>query len=126
MELVETIARFKAPKFLSAYIDVLHLHLKQIGRGDLIDTSLDIGTQLEFGVSSRTLLSLMELGLSRMSAVALYEQIASDELSKDECLTWVKDRQARLDAIGIPAIIVRELRQILLGSDNGDTALEAT
>lgn len=52
MELVEQIARFKAPKYLSAYMDVLNLHLRQIGREDLIDNGLDIGTQLEFGVSS--------------------------------------------------------------------------
>jgi hypothetical protein len=74
MDLVEQIARFKAPKFFSAYMDVLHMHLREIGRDDLIEHDLDIGTQLEFGVSSRTLLSLMELRLSRMSAVARYER----------------------------------------------------
>jgi hypothetical protein len=73
MDLVEQIARFKAPKFFSAYMDVLHMHLREIGRDDLIEHDLDIRTQLEFGVSSRTLLSLMG-GLSRMSAVALYER----------------------------------------------------
>jgi hypothetical protein len=60
MDLVEQIARFKAPKFFSAYMDVLHMHLREISRDDLIEHDLDIGTQLEFGVSSRTLLSLME------------------------------------------------------------------
>lgn len=65
MELVEQIARFRTPKYFSAYMDVLHAHLRAIGRLDLIEDELDIGTQLEFGVSSRTLLSLMELGLSR-------------------------------------------------------------
>ena len=59
MQLVEQIARFKAPKYLSAYMDVLHLHLREIAREDLIEDGLDIGTQLEFGVSSMTLISLM-------------------------------------------------------------------
>ncbi|WP_246709422.1 hypothetical protein [Bradyrhizobium sp. 6(2017)] len=76
MELVEQIARFRAPKYLSAYVDILNVHLVSIRREDLIDNDVDIGTQLEFGVSSRTLLSLIELGLSRVSAVALYEKIA--------------------------------------------------
>lgn len=89
MDLVEQIARFKAPKYFSAYMDVLHLHLRQIGREDLIDPGLDIGTQLEFGVSSRTLLSLMELGLSRMTAVSLYEKIAKDDLTREACLSWI-------------------------------------
>ncbi|MEG3155154.1 DEAD/DEAH box helicase [Sphingomonas sp. RB1R13] len=120
MDLVEQIARFKAPKYLSAYMDVLHLHLRQIGREDLIDQELDIGTQLEFGVSSRTLLSLMELGLSRMSAVALYEKIARDNLSKAECIDWITERRGRLETLEIPLIIVREVRErLLLADDQG-------
>lgn len=123
MELVEQIARFRAPKYFSAYMDVLNLHLRQIGRGDLIDYGLDIGTQLEFGVSSRTLLSLMELGLSRMSAVALYEKIARDDLSKEGCLAWVAERESQFESLDIPAIILREVREKLLpGSDEQPAA----
>lgn len=114
MDLVEQIARFKAPKYLSAYMDVLQLHLRETAREDLIDHDLDIGLQLEFGVSSKTLLSLMELGLSRMSAVALYERIAQDNLSANECRDWFAERSDRLDALDIPDIIVRELRDRLL------------
>lgn len=114
MELIEQIARFRAPKYLSAYMDVLGLHLREIGREDLIDHGLDIGTQLEFGVSSRTLLSLMELGLSRMSAVALYERIARDDFNKEGCLAWVAERESQLEGMGIPAIILREVREKLL------------
>ncbi|WP_233831755.1 DEAD/DEAH box helicase [Paraburkholderia sp. ZP32-5] len=111
MELVEQIARFKAPKYLSAYMDVLHLHLREIGREDLIDDGLDIGTQLEFGVSSTTLLSLMELGLSRMSAVALYEKIARDDLDREECVGWIAERVGQFQSMDIPAIIIREVRE---------------
>jgi hypothetical protein len=118
MELVEQIARFKAPKYFSAYMDVLNLHLRAIGRVDLIDDDVDIGIQLEFGVSSRTLLSLMELGLSRMSSVALYEQIARDDLSKEDCLAWVAEREVQFEGMDIPAIIVREIREKLL-SESG-------
>ncbi|BCD88222.1 DEAD/DEAH box helicase [Pseudomonas solani] len=113
MELVEQIARFRAPKYLSAYMDVLYLHLREIGREDLIDDGLDIGTQLEFGISSTTLLSLMELGLSRMSAVTLYEKIARDDLSREECTAWVHERANQLYAMDIPAIIIREVRECL-------------
>lgn len=113
MELVEQIARFKAPKYLSAYMDVLHLYLNEIGREDLIDDGLDIGTQLEFGVSSVTLLSLMQLGLSRVSAVALYEKISRDDLSKEGCIAWISERLEQLHTIDIPAIILREVRECL-------------
>jgi hypothetical protein len=119
LELVEQTARFQAPKYFSAYMDILNLHLRAIGRNDLIDDDLDIGTQLEFGVSSRTLLSLMELGLSRMSAVALYEKIARDDLSKEDCLAWVAEREAQFEGMDIPAIILREVRAQLLPKDDG-------
>ncbi len=122
MALVEQIARFKAPKYLSAYMDVLHLHLRSIGREDLIEDGLDIGTQLEFGVSSRTLISLMELGLSRMSAVTLYEKIARDDLGVDECREWVVERADQLDGMDIPAVIIRELRVRLLSTDGAGPA----
>jgi hypothetical protein len=120
MALVEQIARFRAPKYLSAYMDVLHLYYVEIEREDLIDDGLDIGTQLEFGVSSRTLISLMELGLSRMTAVALYEKIARDDLDQAQALKWVVDREDQLGGMDLPVIIVRELRERLLAG--GDAA----
>ena len=118
MELVEQIARFKAPKYLSAYMDVLNLHLREIGREDLVDEKFDIGTKLEFGVSSTTLLSLMELGLSRMSAVALYEKISRDDLSKEGCVAWITERVDQFQAMDIPAIIIREIRERLTQPSN--------
>jgi superfamily II DNA/RNA helicase len=118
MELVEQVARFRAPKYLSAYVDVLNLHLSAIGRGDLIDNEVDIGTQLEFGVSSRTLLSLIELGLSRLSAVALYEIIARDDLNKEDCVAWVRGRNAEFEGMNIPAAIVREVRAKIISEDS--------
>lgn len=114
MELVEQTARFQAPKYFSAYMDILNLHLRAIGRSELIDHDVDIGIQLEFGVSSLTLLSLMELGLSRMSAVTLYEIIARDDLSKDDCLAWTREREAQFAGMDIPAAILREIHVKLL------------
>ncbi|KAF0813674.1 putative helicase HelY [Andreprevotia sp. IGB-42] len=118
MELVEQTARFRAPKYFSAYMDILNLHLQQIGRNDLIEHEIDIGTQLEFGVSSRTLLSLIELGLSRMSAVLLYERIARDDLTKQDCLDWLINRGTNIDNMDIPAIIAREIKEKLLPNDS--------
>jgi superfamily II DNA/RNA helicase len=124
MELVEQIARFRAPKYLSAYVDVLNLYLTEIGRADLINHDLDIGTQLEFGVSSPTLLALMELGLSRMSAVVLYERIARDDMDKESCLAWVSERETQFEGMDIPTIIVREIREKLLRRSGDGLKLE--
>ncbi|WP_288504979.1 DEAD/DEAH box helicase [uncultured Pseudomonas sp.] len=110
MDLVEQIARFKAPKYLSAYIDVLSFYLRKIGREDLLEDGLDLGVQLEYGVSSRTLLSLMELGISRMSAVSVYELISFDDLDKAGCLEWLRAWLPQLESSGMPMAIVREIK----------------
>ena len=117
MELVEQTARFRAPKYFSAYMDILYRHLRETGNQDLIESGLDIGTQLEFGISSITLLSLMELGLSRMSAVTLYEKIARDDLTKEGCRAWATERESQFEVMDIPAIILREIREKLLLGD---------
>lgn len=112
MSMVEETARFKAPKYISAYMDVLRLFLTEAGREDLIDEEFDIGIALEFGVSSITLLSLMELGLSRMSAVALYEKIARDDLDKEGCIAWINEHGPNFAGMDLPNLIVREALQV--------------
>jgi hypothetical protein len=112
MSLVEQVARFLAPKYMSAYVDVLRLHLRESGREDLLEDDVDIGTQLELGISSRTLLSLVELGLSRSSAVELFERIARDNLGRAECVGWIRRHDAELEGMGIPAVVIREIRAV--------------
>jgi len=109
MELVEQVARFRAPKYLSAYVDVLRFYLEEIDRSDLLNDDLEIGIALEFGVSSRTLLSLMELGLSRMSAVALNELVAQQDLSKDGCVQWIVEHRSVIETADLPIVVVREV-----------------
>jgi hypothetical protein len=109
LEIVEQTARFKAPKYLSSYVDVLNHHLVEIERSDLVDEEFDIGVALEFGVSSKTLLSLMELGLSRMTAVELYEKIAVDDLDRNGCLAWIRRYSPEFEGMNIPNLITKEV-----------------
>lgn len=115
MELIEQTARFRAPKYLSAYMDVLKIFLKQADREDLIDEELDLGTALEFGVSTQTIMSLMEFGLSRISAVALYEKIAEDSLDQEGCISWLKERRSDLEMLELPKVVLREIVSKVLG-----------
>lgn len=120
LDLIETTARFLAPRYFSAYVDVLNQHLHEISRDDLIAGDLDIGVALEFGVTSITTRSLMELGVSRMSAVALYEIIALDNLDERACIRWVSDRRQQLDSVGLPNLVVREIREKVLSKSSED------
>lgn len=66
---IKEVARFRAPKYLAAYLDVLRHHLEEIGQGELFPDDLKFDLYLEFGVATETLLSLIGLGLSRTSAI---------------------------------------------------------
>lgn len=116
MALVEQTARFLAPKYIAAYMDVLGFHLQTIGRSDLDTNDLDYGVMLEFGLSTRTLISLMELGLSRMSAVELYEKIARDDLDQEGVKAWVAEYGPQLEALEVPTLIIREIRARIGGT----------
>lgn len=119
MALVEQTARFLAPKYVAAYMDVLRFHLNSVGRADLVADDLDYGVMLEFGLSTKTLMSLMELGLSRMSAVELYEKISQDDLDQNGVKTWLAEYGPRLESLGVPSLIVREVQSRIGGRARG-------
>ncbi|MHC2782480.1 hypothetical protein ACVMBZ_001694 [Bradyrhizobium liaoningense] len=124
--MIEQTARFRAPKFVSAYMEVLKLHLREIGRSDLISNEMDVGLALEFGVSTQTLVSLIELGLSRMAAVELHEKIALDDLDRDQARKWIEDHNERFEGMDLPAVIVNEIRRKVLSIHSEDTQTTGT
>jgi hypothetical protein len=111
---VEQIARFEAPKYLSCYLDLLKLHFDATGNTDSIPDLPDISMLLELGVSRTTEFSLMTLGLSRMSAIALSEFIVEDDLTPEQCVAWVRDRDP--GSFGLPVLIRAEIDRILSGN----------
>lgn len=108
---VEEVARFKAPKYLSAYVDILNFHFEEIGRQDLMDRSNNLDLFLEFGVGSQTMISMIGLGLSRSSAVELDEWLGSSVLDEAAVLERLQSRG--WEGLSIPALVKRELREVL-------------
>lgn len=111
MKDVEETARFKAPKYLSAYLDVLKVHLDQVGRSDLLSPDLRFDLYLEFGVATQTLLSLIGLGLSRNTAIALNEFLANDQLTENQILAMLATNEWR--QYSIPAVVKRDIEHAL-------------
>jgi hypothetical protein len=111
LEDVEKIARFEAPKYLSCYVDLLKVYLERINRQDLVERLFEINILLEFGVSQMTQLSLMGLGLSRYSAIALSELITDDSLDEAGCLKWLEEQNWMTQ--DMPALIKREIAELL-------------
>lgn len=109
---VENIARFRAPKYLACYMDVLRLFLKDDPKALARIASLDFNIMLEFGVSQTTQVSLVSLGLSRTSSIALSDLIARDDLTPRECVDWLRGRD--LEALPLPVLVRDEVTARLL------------
>lgn len=112
MDNVETFVRFQFAKDSSCYIDILRYYLELQGRGDLIQNIPQLNLWLEFGVSEKTHLSLLALGLSRNSVIELSgKYITNPEMSKEDCLNWI--RQQNLAMLELSPIITEDIRKIL-------------
>ena len=127
MEDVEQYARFKFVKFASCYIDILTLFLKERDRADLIESIPPIQIYSEFGASQQTQMSLMDLGLSRVSAIEISGLMISTNLSRDECIKWMSDND--LSELNISPIVLNEIDVFKkaftpskLNSDKGNAA----
>ena len=113
MREVEEFARFKAPKYISCYTDILKIFLTEQGKLDLYPKDYPFDLFLEFGVMSQTLLSLIRLGLSRISATELGILILSSELDKEGAQAWIMEN---LDKKEIPDFVRREIAKKLLST----------
>jgi hypothetical protein len=111
MKDVEECARFQAPKYLACYVDLLRIYLEGIERKDLVERLLSMNILLEFGVSQKTQLSLIGLGLSRSSAITLSEFITADSLDESECLQWLNENDWMTK--DMPVLIKREVANLL-------------
>lgn len=108
---VEEVARFRAPKYLSAYMDVLKLFFAEREAAHLFPADLAYDLYLEFGVSTKTLLSLISIGLSRTSAIELNEFLAQDDLGEVEVLSRLETRD--WEALDLPSVVKRDIQRAI-------------
>jgi len=113
MKDVEEFARFQAPKYLACYVDLLRVYLERIERKDLVKRLQELNVLLEFGVSQTTQLSLIGLGLSRSSAIAISELIADDSYTESASLQWLRENDWMTQ--DMPELIKREVSHIVEG-----------
>lgn len=109
---VESVARFRAPKYLSCYVDLMRAHFASIGRYDLAGGApRELEMQLELGVSSGTQVSLMSLGLSRTGAIELYSVIGDEDLGVRAVLDWIVTHSQVVSTL--PELVRREIDEML-------------
>ena len=111
MDNVESFVRYQFAKDSSCYVDILRYVLELNGKRDLLESIPKLSLWLEFGVSQKTHLSLLALGLSRNTVLELTNYIISTEKSQEECLAWL--RSLNLDELDLSPIMVEDIRKIL-------------
>ena len=110
MDDIETFVRFRFAKDSSCYIDVVRYFLELQGRQDLIANIPQLNLWLEFGVSEKTHLSLLALGLSRNTVISLSEKyITNTHMSQEESLSWLK--QLDLESLDISPIMIEDIKK---------------
>ncbi|MEA2569263.1 MAG: hypothetical protein QOI24_1264 [Acidobacteriota bacterium] len=107
---IEEYARFRFAKYSACYVDVLRFHLTELNRVDLVEEIPRLNMWLEFGTSIATQLSLIGLGLSRTSAIAVSEYIPEDNLDLEAALARL--RELNLDTVAVSPIIANEIRRV--------------
>ena len=76
-----------------------------------MDEVPDVNIWLEFGASQQTQLSMMGLGLSRTTAIALSEFILDDNLSEDAVIQRIA--LLSIESLGLPLAIQREVQTLV-------------
>ena len=109
---VEEYARFKIPKYLRAFLDVLYFHTRQAGMSDVIRELPNLELWLELGVSVRTQLSLMELGMSRTGAIEVFELMVNHDMNKADTLAWLRSSDPAV-LINLPELVKQEVVRVL-------------
>ncbi len=104
---IETYARFKFAKYSSCYMDILRLVLKEKGKEKLLEEIPELTIWLEFGVSQKTQLSFIELGLSRNTAILLSEYTPTSSMTRAECKEWLKKQD--LESFEMSTILIDEI-----------------
>ena len=111
MNNVEEFVRFRFAKDSSCYIDVLRYFLELHNRQDLLASIPQLNLWLEFGVSQKTHLSLLSLGLSRNSVIELTTYITRTGMTKEESLDWL--REQNLEQLDLSPIIIEDIKKVL-------------
>jgi len=107
--LIEQTIRFKLVQWAKAYVDLLKFALVVEGRPELVSSVYDFSLALELGVSTTTGRSLVEFGLSRISASAIAGLITDSSMTPDKVKAWIQAQPEEMLS-QLSHLIIAELR----------------
>lgn len=107
---IELNLRFRYVKYLSCYTSVLADALHDLGMSEAVESIPNLGLYMEMGASSPSMLSLLELGLSRITASNVVDKMVNKNLDLQGVKNWM--RRTDLESLGIPGPSVREMLSV--------------
>jgi hypothetical protein len=107
--LIEQTIRFKLVQWAKAYVDLLKFALETEGHPEMVTQVYDFSLALELGVSTKTGRSLVEFGLSRITASAIAGLITDSSLSPDKVKAWILAQPEEMLS-KLSSLIVAELQ----------------
>ncbi len=107
--LIEQTIRFKLVQWSKAYVDLLRFALADAERADLVPQVYDFSLALELGISTTTGRSLVEFGLSRITASAVAGLITDSSLPPEKVKAWIRTQPEDMLS-QLSSLILAELR----------------
>ena len=111
MREIEEYARFRFLKYTTCYLDVLRFYLETSQKSDLLESIPKLSLWLEFGASQTTQISLMSMGLTRMTALEIAELMVDTNMTKEQCIKWFKENDVH--SMDISPTMLAEIDKIL-------------
>lgn len=108
-QLVEQTIRFTLVQWAKAYVDLLKIALIEAGHEDRAKEIYDFSLALELGVATETGRSLVELGLSRISAAAVGGIILDSRMNTQAVKEWLITHERDLRSL-VSELVLDELR----------------
>lgn len=108
---IEQDVRFKYFRLTSCYLTLLDYALRQCGMEKFTTSIPALPLFLEVGASSRTMISLMSLGLSRVTASRLSEETLNKDLEPTAARLWLGG--LNLTKVDISRILADDIRRTI-------------
>ena len=108
---IESGVRFRYVKFSKCYSDILSFVLKKANREDLVTCIPPLHLYLELGASSKTMINLIGMGLSRTAASQIAKKIINTSMSGSEIKEWLSKQN--LKVYNLPHSVLAEIDKIL-------------
>lgn len=108
---IESNLRFRYVKYTRCYGDILSHALELTNNQSYIKTIPPIYLFLELGACSKTMISLIGVGITRTGASILAEFAPRTDMERDDTTKWL--RATSLATKGLPVTIIKEIEDIL-------------